>query len=98
MNRQYGGTGKVVIQTLEDAQYYGPIQVGTPGQTFQVIFDTGSSNLWIPAANCTNCALHPTFKADQSSTYIPNGAPFYIQVSSIHGGRDLICPFSLFKI
>jgi len=48
-------TGKVVIKNLENAQYYGPCGLGTPPQTFQVVYDTGSSNLWVSGHNCTNC-------------------------------------------
>jgi len=81
---QDGPTGTpVVVNDFSNAQYYGPISVGTPGQNFNVIFDTGSSNLWVPSKTCgLNCGLHPEYDSSQSSTYVANGTVFKIMYGS----------------
>lgn len=82
IQHKYGDKSNVPINNYQDAQYYGEISVGTPPQKFQVIFDTGSSNLWIPSAKCTNCGNHPTYNHNDSSTYHANGTSFKILYGS----------------
>ncbi len=64
------------------SQYYGPIQVGSNGAEFQVIFDTGSSNLWVPNPQCGSCGSHPRYNHSASSTYIADGTEFKIMYGS----------------
>eukprot|EP00039_Didymoeca_costata_P018308 m.332992 g.332992 ORF g.332992 m.332992 type:complete len:396 (+) comp17041_c0_seq1:113-1300(+) len=77
-----GGTGKVVISNLENAQYYGPITIGSNSQPFKVVFDTGSSNLWVPARNYTEDPLKHKYKPDGDSDYKADGTKFEILYGS----------------
>jgi hypothetical protein len=71
----------IPINDYMNAQFYGPISLGTPEQEFQVIFDTGSSNLWVPSTKCSKCT-HTKYDSDKSETYAANGTKFAIQYGS----------------
>lgn len=72
------------LSNFANTQYFGPVEIGTPGQQFQVAFDTGSSNLWLPSVNCTSisCLIHHRYDSSKSSTYHCNGKPFKIRYGS----------------
>merc|ERR1719333_939134 len=72
----------VPISDYQGAQFYGPIKVG--GQEFQVIFDTGSANVWVPGKACGffTCWRHPRYDESKSPTYQKDGRVYNVQYGS----------------
>lgn len=81
----------VTLDNYRDSQFYGEISLGEPPQTFKVIFDTGSSDLWVPSAKCRLldifCWMLPRkYDSKKSKTYLPVDKPF--TVSYVTGGAS----------
>lgn len=76
-----------IIKDYANAQYFGTVSIGTPPQSFQVIFDTGSSNLWIPKVGCVHCGIpfiaqKSKYNHDKSTSYVEDGGDFEIMYGS----------------
>jgi len=77
-----------VIKDYSNAQYYGVVHIGTPPQKFEVIYDTGSSNLWVPEVGCVHCGYKffnggkSKYDPARSTTFVKNDTDFAIQYGS----------------
>ncbi|KAI7734530.1 hypothetical protein M8C21_025058 [Ambrosia artemisiifolia] len=79
--QDFGTYDIVALKNYQNAQYFGEIGIGTPPQNFNVIFDTGSANLWIPSSEClssASCLHHSKYNSRESSTYKMNDNLGYV--------------------
>jgi len=87
-NLKDGKDESEIIKDYANAQYYGTVKIGSPPQEFQVIYDTGSSNLWVPEVGCVHCGykwIHGgknKYDSDASHTFVEDGSDFSIQYGS----------------
>ncbi|KAJ3002352.1 hypothetical protein HKX48_002373, partial [Thoreauomyces humboldtii] len=72
--------GSEPLSNVGDFEFYGPIQVG--GQTLQMLFDTGSSDIWVPDASTPSLPGKNKYSPKKSSTYKNIGGEFGIQYGS----------------
>uniref|UniRef100_A0A7N6AUY7 Peptidase A1 domain-containing protein n=1 Tax=Anabas testudineus TaxID=64144 RepID=A0A7N6AUY7_ANATE len=90
------GSANMYINNYADTTYYGAISIGTPPQSFEVLFDTGSSNLWVDSVYCTTQACSEIFRFNpqQSSTFSSTSQSFYLPygAGSLYGvfGYDTV--------
>ncbi|CAE6470622.1 unnamed protein product [Rhizoctonia solani] len=69
-----------------DVMYYATVEVGTPPQSYAVILDTGSSDMWLQSVDCAPCT-GKKINATISSTLQRSSSPFSIAygIGSVKG-------------
>lgn len=82
VHQSLDGNPIINLKDFMNTEYYGDIQIGSPPQTFSVIYDTGSANLWVPGSGCQGCGSHPTFRETTSSSYVNDGQNISIRYGS----------------
>jgi len=67
------GYSLLYARNIYASEYYGQLSIGTPAQSFKMVFDTGSGNIIVPCSTCTDpaCLTHSRFDSNASSTSKP---------------------------
>ncbi|KIK60512.1 hypothetical protein GYMLUDRAFT_43837 [Collybiopsis luxurians FD-317 M1] len=86
----------LIVNQKSDSSFFGSIAVGTPPVAYDVILDTGSSDLWLAGKTCLSdaCSGIATFNPSSSSSFQNKSEPFQITYGSGEAsgtlGQDLV--------
>lgn len=86
-----GGLPIIPQVNFYDEEYLGQVSLGTPPQNFSAVFDTGSSNLWVPSVECTNYTVSPA--CEWQAKYDPSKSRTFRNCSNPSYGCDLFIPY-----
>ncbi|KAG6374669.1 aspartic peptidase domain-containing protein [Boletus reticuloceps] len=83
LRRKRSSGYNLIVDQQYDSGYYGSLAIGTPLTSFNVILDTGSSDLWVVGSSCGSaCNGLSMFNPSSSSTFKNLTSPFTIQYGS----------------
>jgi len=89
-NSKRSSGSNLIVNQNADSSYYGSIAIGTPQVSYNVILDTGSSDLWVADSNClTGCRSVPTFDSSASSSFQNTSKAFSITYGSGQAAGEL---------
>ncbi|CCG81285.1 putative Aspartic-type endopeptidase [Taphrina deformans PYCC 5710] len=73
-------TLKLAAQNIAlDSEFLSAIQIGSNGETLDVVMDTGSSDLWMFSSDCVGCTgTHDYYHPSTSKTFVNTTTPFSI--------------------
>jgi hypothetical protein len=77
--------GNLPIKDYTDTQYLAEMTLGNPGQSFEIVPDTGSSNIWVYSSKCwfsPACYIHHTYKESKSSSFEHDDHKFELNYGS----------------
>lgn len=71
-NRTANTPRSIELTDYYNNEYVGSIGVGSPAQNINMVFDTGSSDIWVPSVDCQSCGSTSSstrFDRARSSSY-----------------------------
>ena len=74
-------TGSEPLTDFNRSRWPGLTSVGEPSQSFEILFDTGSSDFWVPSTNCTDlfCSTRPKYDPTKSTASKLKPGRFFIE-------------------